>query len=113
MMTLSSSFLSRLGIFALALIYTALSFGVATAPVSAKSSGPYYTAELAQPAKDNRTIARGVVWRCEGTSCRAGKSSSRPIRVCRGLAREFGEVTSFTSRGETLAEEKLAKCNGK
>lgn len=111
-MTISPPLSSRIGIFALALVYTSLTFGVATAPVSAKSSGPYYIAELAEPAKDNRAVARGVAWRCAGTTCRAGKGTSRPINICRGLAREFGEVKSFTTRGKLLAEDKLAKCNG-
>lgn len=112
-MTLSTPLSTRLGIFALALVYTGLTFGVTTAPVSAKNNGPYYTAELAQPAKENRMVARGIAWKCEGTTCRAKKGNSRPIRICRGLVREMGEVTNFTARGEQMAEDKLAKCNGK
>jgi len=112
-MTLSTPLTARLGIFALALVYTGLTFSATTAPVSAKNSAPYYTAELAQPAKENRMVARGVAWKCEGTSCRAKKGNSRPIRICRGLVRKMGEVTSFTARGEKLAEDKMAKCNGK
>ena len=45
--------------------------------------------------------------------CVAAKGTSRPMRICRGLAREFGEVTSFTAKGKELPAEKLAKCNGK
>lgn len=112
-MTLSVPLPSRLGIFALALVYTGLTFGIATSPAAAKSSGPFYTAELAQPASKDRHISNGVAWRCEGTSCRAGKGNSRPLRMCRGLARKYGEVTSFTTKGEQLSEDKLAKCNGK
>lgn len=103
----------RVAIFMLALLYTGLTFTAATSPVSAKAKGPYYTAELVQPASENKVIARGVAWKCSGTTCRAGKGTSRPIRVCRGLTREIGEVKSFTSRGKALAEDKLAKCNGK
>lgn len=103
----------RIAIFVLALLYTGLTFTAATSPVSAKAKSPYYTAELVQPASDNKAIARGVAWKCSGTTCRAGKGTSRPITICRGLAREFGEVKSFTARGKVLAEDKLAKCNGK
>ena len=112
-MTFSLSRSSRLSIFVLALAYTGLTFGVATAPSPvAASSGAYYTATLAQPADDNRAVAGGVAWACEGNTCIANKGTSRPMRICRGLAREFGEITSFKTKGEELAEEKLAKCNG-
>jgi hypothetical protein len=113
-MNLSLPRFSRLGAMALALAYTGISFGVLTAPAPAlaQSSGPYYVAELAAPASESRTVAGGVAWYCEGTTCRAGKGTSRPLRICRSLAREFGEVESFTAKGEELADEKLAKCNG-
>lgn len=111
-MTLSLPRASRLSIFALAIAYTGLTFGVATAPVSAKS-GAYYTATLAQPAEDDRAVASGVAWSCKGTTCVANKGNSRPLRICRGLSREFGEVVTFTAKGEELADDKLAKCNGK
>ncbi len=111
-MTLSLSRFSRLSVFAMALVYTGLTFGVATAPAMAKSS-PYYTVTLAQPADDSRTVASGVAWSCKGTTCVANKGPSRPLRICRGLSREFGEIVSFTAKGEELAADKLAKCNGK
>ena len=103
----------RIAIFVLALLYTGLTFTAATSPASAKAKGPYYTAELVEPADETRAVARGVAWKCAGTTCRAGKGTSRPINICRGLARKFGEVKSFTARGKVLAEDKLAKCNGK
>ena len=113
MMTLSSPFAGRLGILALALFYTGFTFAAATtpAPALAASSGPYYVVELVEPAKDNRAVASGIAWKCQGTTCVAGKGNSRPIRICRGLFREFGEIASFTAKGEPLAEDKLAKCN--
>ncbi|QUL37699.1 hypothetical protein [Erythrobacter sp. JK5] len=112
-MTLSLPRTGRFTVFVLALVYTGLTFGVATGsgPVAA-SEGPYYTATLAQPADESRAVAGGVAWACEGTTCVANKGTSRPMRICRGLAREFGEVTSFTAKGEELAADKLAKCNG-
>ena len=113
-MTISLPRFSRLSVFAMALVYTGLTFGIATAPAPASAqSGAYYTATLALPASDNRAVAKGVAWTCQGTVCVANKGSSRPMRVCRGLSREFGEVMSFTAKGEELSEEKLAKCNGK
>ena len=112
-MTLSIPRTSRLGVLALAFAYTAATFGALTAPVSAQASsnGPYYIAELAAPASESRTVAGGVAWFCEGTTCRAAKGTSRPLRICRGLQREFGEVVSFETKGEELTESRLAKCN--
>ena len=114
-MTLSLSRTGRLGVFALALAYTGLTFGALTAPAPAfaTANGPHYVAELAAPAKQARTVAAGVAWFCEGTTCKAGKGTSRPLRICRGLAKEFGEVTSFTAQNEVLPAEQLAQCNGK
>ena len=112
-MTLSINRIGRLSIFLLALVYTSLSFGTLIAPAPAQAqSGAYYIAKLAQPADETRTVAAGVAWACEGTTCVANKGPSRTLRICRGLAREFGEITSFTAQGEALAEDKLAKCNG-
>ncbi len=103
----------RLAVLAGALLYTSVSFGVATsaAPLSAQS-GPYYVATLASATEENRAVAGGVAWNCEGTTCVANKGSSRPSRICRGLAREMGEITNFRVEGEDLAEDKLARCNG-
>lgn len=114
-MTLSLSRTSRMGVFALALAYTGATFGVLTAPAPAyaAASGPHYVAELAAPAKEARTVAAGVAWFCEGTTCKAGKGTSRDVRICRGLAKELGEVTSFTARNEALPAAELAQCNGK
>lgn len=114
-MTLSLSSTNRVGALVLALAYTAVTFGTLTAPAPAMAaaSGPYYVAELAAPASDARTVASGVAWFCEGTTCKAAKGNSRPLRICRGLAREFGEVTSFKAQGEALADDQLAACNGK
>jgi hypothetical protein len=112
-MTLSLPRAERIAVLASAVAYTALTFGVATAPApAAAADGPYYTAQLAQPAEDNRTVAGGVAWACEGTTCVANKGTSRPSRICRGLAREFGEITDFKVEGEQIEEEELSRCNG-
>ncbi len=111
-MTISLPRTGRLAVFASAVLYAGLSFGAVTATPVAAQGGAYYTATLAQPAEDNRAVAGGVAWICEGTTCVANKGTSRPSRICRGLAREFGEITAFTANGEALAEDKLARCNG-
>lgn len=113
-MALSPPLSSRTGVFALALVYTGLTFGAAISPTPASATnGAYYTAELAKPAGDARTVAAGVAWSCEGTTCAGNKGMQRPLRVCRALQREFGEVVNFSTQGEALSDEKLAQCNGK
>ena len=113
-MTLSIPRTGRLAVLTTALVYTGLTFGVATssAPLAAAQSGPYYVATLATATDDNRAVAGGVAWACKGTTCVANKGNSRPSRICRGLAREMGEITEFKVEGEQIAEDKLARCNG-
>jgi hypothetical protein len=84
---------------------------LAAAPLAAKDEGPYYRAELAQPA-DRQVIAGGVLWLCEGTQCFAGKGTSRPVVMCKRLAEETSTVMSFSYGGDALAADDLERCNG-
>ncbi|AUX68138.1 hypothetical protein CHX26_00165 [Porphyrobacter sp. HT-58-2] len=103
----------KLAIFASALIYTGLSFGVATSGAPLNAAGtPYYSATLAAPTSETRAVADGVAWACKDATCIANKTTARPLRVCRGLNRKFGEVATFKVNGEEMAAEELAKCNG-
>ena len=97
---------------AIALTTATLGAAIAPAPATAAPNAPFYTAELAQPAKDRVVVAGGVAWKCNGTTCVAEKGTSRPMRVCRELQRDVGEIAGFTAKGEALAADKLAKCNG-
>lgn len=111
--TLSLPRTGKLAVLASAVLYTALTFGVATAtPAANAAGGAYYSATLAAPAGEDRAVAGGVAWTCEGATCVANKTSARPLRVCRGLNRKFGEVAAFSANGEELPAEELAKCNG-
>lgn len=113
-MTLSNSPSTKLGVFGAAVLYTVAGFGTLVAPTAAEArdNAPYYRAELTQPAAERIVVASGVAWTCEGTTCVAAKGTSRPLRVCRGLQRDLGEIASFTTKGEALEAKKLAKCNG-
>ncbi|KWV93692.1 MULTISPECIES: hypothetical protein [unclassified Erythrobacter] len=105
----------NIGAIAAAFAYTSLTFGAAIAPTAAeaRSNSTFYTVELAQPVSERTTtIAGGVAWNCKGTTCVAQKGNSRPLRVCRELQREHGEIAAFTAKDEALDAEKLAKCNG-
>ena len=81
-------------------------------PVQA-ADGPYYRAELAAPVSATKPVVSGTVFNCAGTNCAGGKATSRPAIVCARLAKEVGEVATFTANGKTLATEELAKCNSK
>ena len=98
----------------LALVYTALTFGAAVAPTPAEAAGnAYYRAELAQPVEAGVEVVRGTAWSCKGTVCVANKANSRPAIVCQRLADKKGEIVNFTSEGEALPAEDLAKCQGR
>ncbi len=110
--TLSVPRTGKLAILATALLYTGVSFGVATAtPVNAAGNA-YYTATLSAPTTETRAVASGVAWACAGSTCVANKASARPLRICRGLNRKFGEIATFKVDGAELAADELAKCNG-
>jgi hypothetical protein len=104
---------ARLTAATLALGYTFAAFGAVLSPApAAAQSGGFYVAELVQPTEETRTVASGVAWRCDGSTCAAPKAASRPLRVCRELQRKVGPVASFTAHGEALDAEDLARCNG-
>lgn len=103
-----------IGSMALGLTWVAATV-VAITPMPATAQAPgkaYYRAELAQPAAQPKAIAGDLVWACTGTTCTAAKGTSRPLRICRELNRKFGTIATFTAKGEVLAAEDLAKCNG-
>ena len=110
--TLSLPRTGKLAILATAVLYTAMTFGVATSTSPANAAGGgYYSATLSTPADEASAVAGGVAWTCEGSTCVANKSSARPLRICRGLNRKFGEVATFKVEGEEIAADELAKCN--
>jgi hypothetical protein len=111
--TLPISRTSKLAVLASALVYTGLSFGVATGAAPAEAaSGPYYSATLAAPATDTKAVADGVAWACKDATCVASKTNARPLRVCRSLNRKFGQIATFKVDGQEITADELAKCNG-
>ena len=97
---------------AIAILGTAVSFGVTTAPAQAATVS-FYEAQLATPAESRRTeIQNGVVWKCAGADCRGNEGASRPEIVCARLVRKVGPLAGFSVKGEALDADALAKCNG-
>ena len=100
---------------ALAVLYTALTFGAAVTPAPAAAfDGHYYRAEFSQPVESGTQIIRGTPWACEGNVCVAQKGNSRPVIMCQRLnGKVDAELVNFTVEGEALEADKLAKCQGK
>jgi hypothetical protein len=111
-MTLSQSF-SRVGALVGAVVVSAGILAIPATPVQAAAKTRYYNVELAQPAQAKQAVVRGVVFNCEGTSCRAPISSSAPRNVCVSVAKEFGEVVTFQAGERALDASDLATCNSK
>ena len=84
---------------------------VIATPLAASEGGPYYRAELSQPAAKGHVIAGNVLWMCEGNACFAGKGTGRPVVMCKRLAEETSAVVSFSYAGAALGADDLAQCN--
>jgi hypothetical protein len=116
-MTLSPSFsknvaFSRFGALVGALAGTAGVMTIPATPVQA-ASARFYTVELAQPAEAKQAIIRGVMFKCEGTKCRAPVTGSAMRNVCISVAKEFGQVVSFKAGERVLDANDLSTCNAK
>ena len=97
-----------------ALAWTTLTIGTAVSPSpAAAAEGAYYRAQLSAPASSANAVAGGIVWKCAETNCAAPKGTSRPAIVCARLAKQVGEVATFTAGGKALEAEELARCNAK
>lgn len=96
-----------------ALAYTSLTFGAALTPTPAQAAtgAAFYHAELTAPATEARTIASGLLWNCADSACTANKGTSRPVIVCKRLAKEVGPISAFVANGKPIDADDLARCN--
>jgi uncharacterized low-complexity protein len=79
----------------------------------AQTARGYYAAvPVTAPAKDS-LITRSTLWKCGEGVCTASKSTSRDAIVCEVVAREVGQLTSFSVKGAEFDADALAKCNAK
>lgn len=76
------------------------------------AAAPTLEATLASP-QDGRILTRGAAWLCGDTGCVTQSDASRPLVLCQLLAKEAGQVATFSVDGRTLDEDDLAKCNTK
>ena len=95
---------------ALALVGTALSFGVTATPSHAAAS--YYTVALTTPlAAPKRFMNGDTPWACAGNECTAPRDTSRAAVVCARLVKKVGPIARFATPEGELAAEDLTKCN--
>ena len=85
---------------------TVLAFALAAAPALA---APHSRAEPAAQPAETRFPVRDVMWTCGEGSCTGGESNSRPAIVCALLAREVGQLRTFSAAGKPLSPEQLEK----
>jgi hypothetical protein len=111
-MTLSP-FSTRLGAFAAAVAVSSTLLFVAPQAHAAKPGGTYYKAELTQAAPAKKELIRGVFVKCADGKCAAPLASAADKNMCVSIAREFGEVASFSAGDRVFDAEQLANCNDK
>lgn len=81
------------------------------APSFAEGAGSSLTLRDAG-SKITHTIIDGAAWRCSGGSCTAnGGDSQRPLRACKRVVAELGQVSAFSWQGQSLSSDDIAACN--
>jgi hypothetical protein len=94
------------------LAFTSLFAAAATAGTApAQASGSHYRADPAAMPAGQRLVVRDMVWRCGGGSCTSGENGSRPAVICASLAREVGQLRSFSAGGHAFDAAALESCN--
>lgn len=93
-----------------AILTTTLIFTASAA--DARSKPVAYSIELQEPVEQSRHIIKGTMIYCEGTQCKGAKSTSSIRTICAKLSRKVGPIAAFSYKGEEIAPEALAKCNG-
>ena len=87
-----------------------LSLAFVSAPALAQ---PHFTAQPETRPAQQRILARDNIWRCTDTVCTSARTTTRPAIVCSTLAREVGQLRSFSAAGQSFSAEQLAACNAR
>ena len=85
---------------------------ISATAIAAPAGGFYAATPVTAPAVA-KTVARDVLWSCDGANCSAGASSSRAAIVCAVAARELGPLASFRAGSDSFDAAALEKCNAK
>jgi hypothetical protein len=70
-----------------------------------------YAAKPIAPVAAKRIVARDISWTCGPATCVGASGDSRPAVLCQGLAKQAGQLASFTVDGRAFAAAELARCN--
>jgi hypothetical protein len=91
------------------LILASVLFALAT---PALADDPW-TATPTQVSAQSGLVVNSVVWNCSTTSCWSVSDTSDADRMaeCRGLARQFGQISAFSAHGQGLDTAHLTNCN--
>ncbi len=93
-----------------AFLLLAFVFAIST-PAFAQPEDPSSLTLKAAP-KQSHVIIDGAAWRCAGDTCTAnGGESQRPLRACKRVVAELGQVSAFTWQGQALSAGDLNACN--
>jgi hypothetical protein len=95
----------------LALLMTLAAFGAAASPAFATTV--QYRAEPATAQSAARFVVNEIVWKCGPAGCVGVRGHSRPATDCAALAREIGELRSFSVAGRPISADELEKCNAR
>ncbi|MEO5598447.1 MAG: hypothetical protein ABIQ66_07490 [Novosphingobium sp.] len=82
-------------------------------PTQAMAAGGFSAKLASELPAPKQAIINGVLWKCAGDQCVAPDQGSRPVLVCRSVAKAFGPVTRFATTAGEISADELAKCAGK
>ncbi len=92
-----------------AAIFAAVAFAAAAGP--AMASQVHFRAQPIAPAAEARLVVRDTIFRCGDSGCAAARGSTRPEIICSVLAREVGQLASFSAGGRSFDADALEVCN--
>ncbi len=84
---------------------------VATA-ATAQPAG-YYVAVPAAPATKPQLMTRATPWHLDGGAYVAARAPERDVVLCQLVARDVGQLQSFSVAGKAIDADALAKCNAR
>lgn len=85
---------------------------LASTGVSAQTGSYYVATPAAAPAKA-RLMTRATPWRLQGASFVAAQAPERDLVLCQLVAKDVGQLSSFSAGGKAFDAGTLDKCNAK
>lgn len=80
---------------------------------TATNAQGYYSVTPAVAPTKASVITGGMLWKCDGTACIAGRGGSRDAIVCEQVVKRVGALASFSANGAAFDASALAKCNAR